>query len=143
MIDHLINFSDEVTAQADPVVGKYYTPASDDGPGGWRGDCCIAGVSVYSVTGTTTVTDPDTGATYQQEIRRPFPGWFIDIALGALDPALRALPGCILIADRDKAAVNDPTFLLYTQPGITQDELNAAHVEPTFAGSKYPFGDAP
>lgn len=141
MYDHLLNFPDEATAQADPVVGKYYTPASADVPGAWRGDCCIAGVSVYAITGTTTVTDPQTGATYQQEQHSNFPGWFIVISLPALDPTLQALPGCILIADRDAANAGSPNFIRYSS--VDQATLNAAHVSPTFAGSNYPFGSVP
>lgn len=143
MIDHLLTFADEPTAQADLTVGRYFMPTSADGPGGWRGDVCIPGVSVYTVTGTTTVTDPTTGQTFQQETRQAFPGWFIVISLPALDPALRDLPAnaCALIADRGAAALGN-TFMLFTASNISPAELAAAHVEPTFAGSNYPFGAA-
>lgn len=129
MIDHLMNFATEVDAQADPIVGKYWTPESDDGSGAWRGDVCLPGVSVYTL-------NPDFS-------RTPFPGWFVVIALPALDPNLQAEPGCVLIADRDKAAAGDPAFLLYTQPGLTPEALDAARIEPVFAGSRYPFGNVP
>ena len=127
MIDHLISVPSEAAAQADPVVGKYWTPPDAQGdPGGWDTSRTIPGVSVYTL-------NPDGSQT-------PYPGWFIIIALSALDPNLEAEPGCILIADRDKAAAGDPTFMLYTQPGMTQAALAASRVSPIFAGSTYPFG---
>lgn len=144
MIDHLMNFATEAAAQADPIVGAYWTPADNEGdPGAWRGDCTIPGVSVYSITGsqTITITNPD-GSTSQETVptTQPFPGWFIIISLTAVDPNLQAETGCILIADRDMANAGNPNFLLYTQPGLTSAELAAAKVSPTFAGSNYPFG---
>ena len=141
MIDHLLRFNTEAAAQGDPVVGRYWTPASGDGPGAWRGDVCIPGVSCYAVTGTETVTDPQTGQSYQREVRSVFPGWWIVIALATLDPALRDLPGgaCRLIADRD-AAGRGETFVRYLASDIDPASLAASRVEPSFAGSDYPFG---
>src|SRR5581483_10765162 len=114
MIDHLMTFADEATARADPVVGKYWTPPSDDNPAGsWRGDVTIPGVEVYTLSGYQTITNPD-GSTYQSPIKVNDPGWFIVIALPALDPNLEAEAGCVLIADRDMASAGKPGFLLYT-----------------------------
>jgi hypothetical protein len=65
------------------------------------------------------------------------------IALPALDPALRDLPNneCRLIADRDAALRGDP-FMLYLAQNIDPALLLVSRVEPTFAGSDYPFGSA-
>lgn len=130
MIDHLMRFTDEATAKADPVVGRYWAPASDDGPGSWRGDVCIPGVSVY--------TPNEDGS------RTLFTGWFIVIALPTLDPSLRDLPGnaCRLIADRDAADAGQ-SFIRYTAADLEPGILSMAKVEPTFAGSNYPFGATP
>lgn len=124
-IDHLLRFPDEATAKADPIVGKYYTPASDDGPGQWRGDVCLPGLSVYTI------------ATGQADA-----GWFLLIALPALDQNLRDLPNgaCRLIADRDAANAGSQSFILYTASDVTQAELASKAIAPTFAGSNYPFG---
>lgn len=141
MFDHLMNFADEATAKADPVVGRYWLADPDLPAGGaWRGDVCIPGLAVYQVTGTQAVTDPTTGQTYQQDIRQPYPGWWIAIALPALDPALQADAGCVLITDRGKAAAGEPGWQLYAAPSVTPQDLAATRVEPTFAGSNYPFG---
>jgi hypothetical protein len=116
MIDHLLRFTDENEAQT--TLPSYYTAPSDDSAGCWRGGICIPGVGVYEITGTQTITDADTGQSYTQETRQAFPGWWIVIALPALDPDLRDLPGgeCRLIADREAAARGDANFLLYVAP---------------------------
>jgi hypothetical protein len=134
MIDHLIRFDTEDAAKVDPVVGKYWTEA-------WNGSCCIAGVSVYRVTGTETV-DSEMGS-YEREVRESFPGWYINIALNELSTELRDLPdnACRLIADRDAAERNE-NFIVYAAPDMTPGALAVARVEPTFAGSNYPFGGA-
>jgi hypothetical protein len=127
MIDHLMTFASEAAAQADPVVGKYWTaPDAQGDPGTWDASRVIPGVSVYTLN--------DDGS------QTPYSGWFIVIAAAALDPNLEAEPGCILIADRDKANANDPSFMLYTQPGMSESELAASRVSPVFAGTTYPFG---
>jgi hypothetical protein len=135
MIDHLLRFDTEAAAQADPVVGAYFVQ------GAWRGDICIPNVSVYAVTGTQTITDPDTGTSYQADVRTPFSGWYIVISLSEISAALRDLPGnlCRMITDRDAANRGD-AFVRYVAPDVTQADLATAIVEPTFAGSRYPFG---
>ena len=132
-VDHLFRFADE--AEGRSALPGFWNVV-------WRGDCCIPGVSVYEVTGTETITDPDTGQIYEQETRQPFADWWIVIALPALDPNLRDLPGaaCQLIADREAAARGDPNFLIYLAPDIEPLMLSVCRVEPTFAGSEYPFG---
>lgn len=142
MIDHLINFPDEATAQADPIVGKYYTPASDDGPGGWRGDICFV-VRVYKVTGSEQITDPETGQTYSQDTREFYPGWCIWIALAALDETLRDLPNnaCRIIADYAEWQASNPEFIRYLAPDFDQSTLSDWHIEPAPAREvQYPFG---
>lgn len=139
--DHLMRFTDEPAAQADPVVGTYWTPASVDRPGQWRGDVCISDVKVYTVTGTTT--DPTTAEV--TETRSYFAGWFIVIALDHQDAGLQSVAngGCRLIADREAATAGKPNFIVYAASDVTPGDLAAAHVEPTFAGSRYPFGASP
>lgn len=87
--------------------------------GSWRGDCTIPNV---------IVTDSRTGQ---------MSGWFI-ILEGDLELYLSSMPECILIANRDLAAVNNPNFILYSS--IPSDELNFYTVSPTPFGSSYPFG---
>jgi hypothetical protein len=99
----------------------------------------IPGVSVYQITGSQTITDPDTGQSETVPVTQDYPGWFIVIALPALDPALQAESGCVLVADRDAANAGKPDFLLYTST-LTSDQLASSAVSPTFAGSNYPFG---
>lgn len=127
MIDHVLHFDTEAAAQA--ALPSYWTPASKDSPGAWRGDICIPSVSVYAL-------DVLGG-------RVPYLGWHIVIALPALDPALRDLPGnaCRLITDREAAVRGEP-FVRYAAPDMRPAVLSVARVEPVFAGSSYPFGGA-
>ncbi len=130
MIDHLLTFTSEAAAQADPVVGAYWTAPNSDSPGGWRSDVCIPGVAVYTLNSGS---------------RANLPGWFIVISLPALTAALQSAGNgmaCVLIADRDAAARGDADFILYAL-GLSQQQLSSTFVEPTFAGSNYPFGNAP
>lgn len=137
--DHLMNFPTEAAAQADPVVGKYWI-SDGQGGGSWRGDVVFAPVEVYTVTGTQTVTGPN-GQTFQRPVKQDAAGWFLIISLTAIDPSLQAEPGCMLIADRDKALAGSTAFLDYVNPSITQAQLAATLISPTPAGSNYPFGN--
>lgn len=132
MIDHLLRFADEAAAQA--ALSLFWA-------GSWRMDVCNPGVSVFAVMGVEALTDPQTGQTWDDEVREYFPGWFMTIGLPALDPALRDLPdhACRLIADRDAHAEGRP-FLLYVAPDLTPEVMAAARIEPMPAGSNYPFG---
>lgn len=138
MIDHLMTFASEAAAKADPVVGQYYTAPGPNGPGGWRGDCCIPNVFVWQPSADTTVTDPSTG--FVSTVHHPFDtNWRVIIARLSADPALTALASCHLVTDRDAAAVGQPFVV---QSVMTQAQLNTLALSPTFAGSAYPFGDA-
>lgn len=68
-------------------------------------------------------------------------GWCCIVSKDVLDPALRDLVGnaCRLIADRDAADAGQ-SFMLYTAPDMDPALLGSARVEPTAAGSRYPFG---
>ena len=139
MIDHLIKFTDEATAIADPVVGAYYMPpraatANQPAfPGAWRSDCTFK-TQVYTLPGTfTTFTKPD-GSTVQIPDRAYLPYFYIWIALPAQDDAIAAMPNCMAIADR-----NTMTMLQCAIPPVAMSQY---HVEPVIAGSNYPFGQA-
>lgn len=120
IIDHLLRFQDEATAQA--ALPEYWLAEAD----AWRGDLCIPGVSVFT------------------EADGPFAGWFIIIALPAVSATLRDLPdhACRLIAERDTANAGQP-FLRFVAADMDPGVLASARVVPTFAGSTYPFGASP
>jgi hypothetical protein len=128
IFDHLLRFDNENSAKA--VIGKYYASSDSDYEGGWRGDVTIPDVSVYVEAADGT--------------RTPVPGWFLVIALPTISFELRDLPNaaCRLIADREAAAAGK-VFLRYLAPDIDSAILSVAHIEPTFAGSAYPFGVSP
>ena len=115
MIDHLLNFPDEATAAA--ALPEYCDEAYV-----WRGDCCIPGVRVYQVTGTETLTDPETGEEYKRELVAVYPGWFVLIARPELDLLLHELDACCLVRDREASAI------LFTAP-----DFDGAIISPQFA----------
>jgi hypothetical protein len=141
MFDHIINFSSEAAALTEPVIAAYY----DEESGTWRGDSVIPGAQVYRIAGYQTITDPDSGESYQQEIRQHYPGWFALIGDTQVNDDIRNLPlgNCMLICDRYRAAAGDPDFLVFVSPTLSQDDLNMLHIEPAFAGSGYDFAVSP
>lgn len=139
MIDHLMAFGDEAAAQADPVVGTYYTPPSGQSPGGWNLSCCIPNLFVWAPAGDTTsqVTGPG-GQQINVVTHHAYDSlWRVNIALPAKSAALCALASCHLVTDRDAANAGQ-SFVL--QSVLTDLQLAALMIQPLFAGSNYPFG---
>lgn len=126
MIDYLLVHPTEAEAAAAPQLAAYRVGDA------WDLSRIIPGVAVYRIAGTETVTDPETGATWERETREPLVGWFLVLALDDRDPALDASPACVLIADRDSGTI------LHTI--TTAEDLATLGIEPVFAGSGYPFG---
>lgn len=116
MIDHLMTFANEADAQADSVVGTYYVN------GMWRGDICIPGARVTVIS---------TGLLYDAN-------WRIMISKPTQDMTLSALSSCHLVTNRDLASKGPAVFVI--QSILTQQQLAALDIEPTFMGSNYPFG---
>jgi hypothetical protein len=130
MIDHLMAFADEAAAKADPVVGSYFAN------GEWRPDICVPGVFVWAPASNTMGADPD-GTSYV--VRHAYDtNWRVIIAKTAPDPSLSSLPSCHLVADGEAAAAGRPFIL---QSILSEAQLAELALEPTFAGSSYPFGE--
>ena len=127
MFDYLLSFTDEPTAQADPVVGSYWIPASPDGPGQWRGDVCIPGVVVTVIA---------TGQPYNAN-------WNLIISQTAPNAALAAHPALVLAANRDLANAGQPPDVFILSSVVPASEWPALQISPVFAGSDYPFGGSP
>jgi hypothetical protein len=126
LIDHILRFADEATAQQHPIAGRYWSSE-----GGWRQDFIIPGVSVSRVT---RVVDG-------VETRVPISGWFMLVSLGVLSPQIRdiAAQRCLLILDRDDG-VRRRQFARFVAADITPEIISTIRIEPTFAGSNYRFG---
>ena len=114
MIDHLFVFSTQAVAQADPVVGAYWNGTN------WDTSRCIPGVTAVSANATSIPI-----------------GWFITISLPALNPAMQALPSCVLITDRTAGIAGQP-YVLYTMASLTLAQANAMKIYPQFCGNNYP-----
>ena len=128
MIDYLLRFSDEPTALA--ALATQTVEGIEPGARLWDMTCVIPDVKAYRVTGTEAAED-GMGGTYEREIRDYLPGWYLIIARPARDPALEG-GACVLIGDRETGAVLHAI--------TTPDDLATLYLEPTFAGSNYPFG---
>ena len=128
MIDHLLRFPDEASAMA--ALPAYVRDGLEPGSRLWDLTCVIPDVKAYRIAGSEAADD-GMGGTYEREIRDYLPGWYIIIARPERDPALEG-EACVLIGDRETGAV------LYTI--TTPEDLATLHLEPTFAGSNYPFG---
>ncbi|MEW6121305.1 MAG: hypothetical protein AB1698_01730 [Pseudomonadota bacterium] len=126
MIDYLLVYPTEAEAAAALHLAAYRVGDA------WDLSRIIPGVAVYRIAGTETVTDQETGATWDRDVREPLLGWYMVLALDARDPALDASPACVLIADRDSGTI------LHTI--TTPEDLATLGLEPTFADSDYPFG---
>lgn len=71
-----------------------------------------------------------------RELRAYLPGWRMIVSTPARDPALVA-PVCTLVADRDAALEGRP-FVIASVLDLAA--LAALRLEPSPAGSGYPFG---
>lgn len=127
MIDYLIWHSTAEAALTDPLLAPWRV-----GLEGWDASCVIPTVAVYRVVGTEMVTAPDGVGTFEGEIRAHLEGHYMVLALGGRDAALDAAPQVMLIADRESGAILHAI--------TTAEDLATLNVEPTFAGSEYPFG---
>lgn len=138
MMDHVLRFADEAAARA--ALPDFWQEIEGFG-GGWRADCVLADVIVYTVTGVEIIQTP-TGP-LEVETRTLFPGWFMVIAQRRLNAALRDLPdiACRVIVDRNAAIAGSPDFIRYAAPDLSAETIATARVSPTFAGSAYPTGD--
>lgn len=130
-IDHLMTFPNQANAIADPVVGQYYTPASNTYSGGWRGDVCIPNIFIWDKTLDTTNTN-SFGQTYV--IHTPYDSnWRILIMLPTATSALTSLPTCHLVINRETGVV--------LQSVLTPTQLNNLGATPIPMGANYPFGN--
>lgn len=125
MIDYLLAFASEAGAQADPIVGQYWTPPDNQGdPGTWNMSECIPGVQVIVIT---------TGQPYNSD-------WNIIIAQMADNPALDSHSALVLSANRDLASAGAPPAQFILSSVVPATEWPLLQVSPTFQGSDYPFG---
>ncbi|SCW95710.1 hypothetical protein [Ancylobacter rudongensis] len=128
MIDHLLRYPDEATAMA--ALPAYASEGIEPGVRIWDMTCVIPNVAAYRIMGSEAVDDGE-GGTYEHEIREYLPGWYLIIARPERDPALEG-EACVLIGDRETGAVLHAI--------TTPEDLATLYLEPTFAGSDYPFG---
>lgn len=122
MIDYLFAFTDEATAKADQTIGSYWH-SSD----GWSPDICISGLQITVIS---------TGAPYDTL-------WRLMVSLVARNATLDNHSARELVVDRDLAnqGAGMSQFILLSNLPLTS--LSSLQLQPTFAGSNYPFGASP
>ena len=141
-IDYIFAFVSQDAAKADPAVGAYWNPPSDQSPGGWIGNV-IPGlrVTINGSGGTISTTDQFGAVTTQLGPDLPLDGlWRIAIATRTRDPKLDALPALEIAADRGLALTGAPlaSYMLFSSVPLAS--LAALTVNPQFAGSNYVYG---
>lgn len=128
-VDHLVRYPDEAAAIADLAPWR--------AGGAWVGNI-LPGVHIVYTDAVWGDPDPETG---ERSLVTPAvlgAEWYAIIATHGLDAGLAGREACILITDRD-AAIEGRPFVL--RSGLEEAALAAVlRVEPTYAGSAYPFG---
>jgi hypothetical protein len=108
-IDYVLQFTDEATAQADPVVGTYWIPPTSgpgpSSPGGWRGDSVIPNMQVWHPSQDTTNTIQGPNGPVDIIVHQYLPGFYILISKNQQDPALDNHKSMELTTQREGAAV--------------------------------------
>ncbi|OYW52654.1 MAG: hypothetical protein B7Z30_15495 [Rhizobiales bacterium 12-68-15] len=127
MIDYIIWHETAEAALADPLLSAWRTEGE-----GWDTSRVIPTVFIYRVTGTETSALPGGGGTFERSIRTHLAGHYMVVALDGRDAGLDGAPQVMLIADRENG------LIMHTI--TTAEDLATLNVEPTFAGSSYPFG---
>lgn len=146
MLDHLLRFLSRADAGA--ALAPLNLATEHDGAWFFAANICfnIGGPNDESIrVGTQRAeldfSDPENPVQTQSEVL--IPGWYCIVADSLVNESVRDLPDnvCRLITDREAALAGDLNFILYTAPDLTPETMaSVAFVEPTFAGSQYPFG---
>lgn len=138
MIDYLLQFPDEATAQADPVVGAYWLPETERGPGAWRGDCVIPAAQAWHPSEDVVTQVPDREGNMMDIITHQFlPGFYIIIVRPEQDPDLDDHPETLIVTDREGGAADEVDYLIFT--AYTPAEMADLMVQPLHMGCNYPF----
>jgi hypothetical protein len=142
--DYIFAFVSEAAAQADPVVGAWWSAPSAQSSGGWVGNT-IPGLSVTvnGSGGTIQVTDESGNVTTQPGPDKPLDSlWRIAIATRTRDPKLDASPALEVSSDRGLALSGAPLAAYVIFSAVPLENLSALTVSPKFAGSPYGYGTA-
>lgn len=148
MIDHLLRFDDRASAVA-ALAPLGLAPGGDldlsrcilniGGPN----EESVRVIEQDAVWDRSGPDDPRNWTITTPEVLAE--GFFVIVALPGLSPELRDLPGyaCRIVTDRDAAVAGSPDFMLFVTDDPTFDHaaLSTDRVEPTPAGSRYPFGN--
>lgn len=82
--------------------------------------------------GTYGPIDPETGIAPVLVPETILPGYYLWVGLKGRDPALEAMPECLLVADRAAGVI--------VHHKLTLQQLTQTRIRPVIAGSNYPFG---
>lgn len=128
MIDYLLRYTDKAAAMA--ALPAHTIEGIEPGVLLWADSYVFPDVQAYRILGSEMVED-GMGGFFEAQLRDVLPGYFVWIARPAPDPALEG-EHCVLIGDRESRAVLHSI--------TTPEDLATLYLEPTPAGSNYPFG---
>lgn len=125
-IENVFLFSTEADAKADPVVGAYWIPPTEEAPGCWRGDMCITNLKAWD--SRQDMTDADGNVMHQY-----WPGWRICIGTEDVLPEFLAHPVIVLMSDnvkreRDHRPVEE--WLIYKPASIAIADIPYLMISP-------------
>lgn len=144
IIDHLFLFPDEATAHAVLDPHGFGFPRFNDGesiiPASWDGSRVTPCRVIMGREPVTMQDEAGDWFTWDRDIYME--GFHLNVALPEMRDDLVAMPVCVLVTDRDKAAVEGAIrsdFLLHTK--VSEATMDAVlGVTPVPMGSGYPFG---
>ena len=120
--DYFCLYASQAAAQADPVVGTYWHPATSDGPASWDQSRTFPGVKVVTpsaiVNGISALT-----------------GWWIVVSSAGDNAALDGDTACVMKLNRDVASKGGAFVAAATLTGAGRTNLTFS---PVPAGSAYP-----
>lgn len=123
MYDYFLKFSDETTAKT--ALAQYLNP-----DGNWPASYCIPGVQVWRVSNDVVDGQGNVTHTY-------LPGFFIQVSLPVLVPALRDAAPVQVVINRDLGR----TRAAVIKSNVPLAVLNDMLWQPVFVGADNPFGD--
>jgi hypothetical protein len=122
--EHVLCFPDEATAQADPIVGRWWRPGTEGDPGSWDMSVCIPGLKCRDVRNDMMNEDGSVTMTF-------LPGWWLNIGLAWIEPALRDHPDLRLLADHDAREVQHANHTVWClKAAVPMDDVPFYMINP-------------
>lgn len=125
-IENVFLFPNEAAAKADPVVGAYWMPPTEEAPGCWRPDVCIPNLRAWDIRQDVTDDEGNVTSTY-------WPGWRICIGSESVLPEFAEHPNLVLMSDcylREVLKLPQEQWLFYLVSSVNPEDLKYLRISP-------------